>query len=160
MEPYATGSASVLDEITEGPQAIAVDPDSIATKPPTKGHLCGRPSGSAAHRERGERSCTECLEAAADAQARWEREAAEREDAERAHRAATLRPSMATILTLHGVKDPDAVVEVLAKYGYGDHADALLNAARECPTPTNNTTTGGNVKAWLRGRAAHIRKEL
>jgi hypothetical protein len=152
-------SASVSDDITEGQQAIAVNPDTIGIKPPTRGHLCGRSSGSADHRRRGERSCQECLDAAASDNVRWERAREQKLEDTMAARAAT-RPSLEVLLRSHGVDEPEAAAESLRSHGYGDYADALLEAAKACPIPTSNRTTGGNVKSWLRGRAHIIQKAL
>lgn len=150
---------SVADDTTAGLEAIAVNPDTIGIKPPTPGHLCGRPSGSADHRRRGERSCQDCLDAAASAQVHWDKQATARMDEAMSQRAAQ-RPSLAVLLYSHGVDDPDSAIASLKSHGYGDYADALLETAKSCPVPTNNATTGGNIKSWLRGRAHIIQKAL
>lgn len=159
MQTSSAGTASVTDDISAGPQATAVNPDTAGIKPPTRGDHCGTPSGKKHHAARGERSCQECVDAYNDAYARWTAEAAERQAAEMAERAAR-RPSMAAILDAHGVQDPVTLILALEQQGYGDYADALLEAARDCPIPNLNNTTGGAVKGWLRGRAAIIQKAL
>ena len=151
--------ASVTDDISEGPAAKAVDPDAIGIKPPTRGPKCGTAGGKKHHAARAERSCQDCIDAYNNSYAMWEAQSEQRQ-VEAMRAAAARRPSLAVLLEAHGVQDPVTLVLALEAQGYGDYADALLEAARECPVPTLNTTTGGAVKGWLRGRAAIIQKAL
>lgn len=139
--------------------ALAVDPDTIQTKNPTPGPKCGKSSGSAAHRKRGERSCQDCLDAAAESRREWEESDDEAAENERRLRALS-RPSLAVILLAYGVRDADRAIASLAKHGYGDYADALTLAAKECPVGVNIQTNGGAIRTWLRGRAGLIKKVL
>jgi hypothetical protein len=150
----------VRDGMTDSSTAMVVDPATVNTKSPTIGAKCGTPAGVAVHRSYGERSCQDCLDAANDARNDWLARQEEREDRERAARAAELRPSLAVILTAYGVRDPDAAIAAMAKHGYGDHADALLAAAKECPISTDVKATGSGVRTWLRGRANLIQRIL
>lgn len=59
--------------------------------------------------------------------------------------------------TIAGEKHTAHVITELAKHGYGDHADAIEQAGRECPIRPNNHVSAEAVKSWLHGRAALMR---
>src|SRR6059058_1591665 len=147
-------------KIGEPAGTIAVDPETINTKPPTWDERCGSTAGSAAHARRGERRCRDCQDASNDARIEWIELKDAKDEAERKRLAALRRPSMASILTKYGLEAPAAAIFELASHGYGDYGDALDEAANACPVDVEKQTTGGGIRAWLRGRAMLIRKEL
>lgn len=148
--------------------------------PATARPNCGSNAGYGAHIRAGEYACDPCGEAHrehADSYTPPD-DAAAVIPFEDPMLKVTSRPKLRDILALHvkladfpdprvsavqcacgeAVKSmPDHVIVKLAEHNYGDHAEALEEAARKCLIRNSNHVPAEAVRAWLYGRALLIR---
>lgn len=138
---------------------------------PTPHDRCGENAGYGRHMRLGERACDPCAEAHAEYMAAYV-PVMDRKIQQATEAAAKNRPTMIEVLVAHQRQDAGSClcgwadlgrshaehqVAELAKHGYGDHAEALEAAARECPVGRGNHVPGSAVRAWLFGRAELMR---